>query len=567
MKQNNILSWFSVLAILLVVFNGAANAVQSKNPVEVKIDSLLSVMTLEEKVGQLVQYAGKWEMTGPVPEGRGEQELLNKIKNGLVGSMLNVTGSEAIRKAQELAVENSRLGIPMIFGYDVIHGYKTMFPIPLAETSSWDPDIAYKSSRIAAEESAAAGLNWTFAPMVDVSRDARWGRVMEGAGEDPYLGAQFAAARVRGFQGEDLSDNNTIAACAKHFAAYGFVEGGRDYNTVIVDEFTLQNVIFPPFKACVDAGVATFMNAFNILNGVPCTASEYLQRDILKNEWNFEGFVVSDWGSISEITKHGVAENKKEAAHLAITAGSDMDMEGNCYASSLKELVDDGDVDIKLINDAVRRVLRVKFQLGLFDDPYKYCSEEREKNVIYSETNRSLAREVGRKSIVLLKNEGHILPLSKTGKNFAVIGQLAADKDSPLGSWRAKAIEGSAISLIEGVKNVNESNQISFAQGPVYIEEVPNFSEELKINYDDRSGLAEAVDLAQNSDIVVLCLGENCYQTGEGRSQVDIGFKGLQMELLEKIAEVNKNIVLVLMNGRPLDLTNVVDKVPAIVEA
>ena len=328
-----------------------------------RIDSLLSSMTLEEKIGQLNQYSNSFDITGPAATDGAGKARLDRVRAGLVGSMLNVCGAEETRRAQKVAVENSRLGIPMIFGFDVIHGYKTMFPVPLGESASWDMEAIELSARIAATEAAAAGLHWTFAPMVDISRDARWGRVMEGAGEDPYLGGKIAAARVRGFQGEDMATNDTIAACAKHFAAYGFAEAGRDYNIADISDHTLRNIVLPPFKAALDAGVATFMNGFNEIGGVPVTGSSYLQRDILKGEWGFEGFVVSDWGSIGEMRDHGVVADLKQAAALAIAAGSDMDMESDAYTGHLAELIKSNVISKDLLDDAVRRVLKVKFQL------------------------------------------------------------------------------------------------------------------------------------------------------------------------------------------------------------
>lgn len=563
MKQSFI--FLILIGLTLISFKSKS---QSDQAVEAKITDLISKMTLDEKMGQLNQYTSQWEMTGPAPLGMNQQRMLEMIKTGQVGSMLNVTGAEATRNAQKLAMENSRLKIPMIFGYDVIHGYQTMFPIPLAEAASWEPELARKSSRIAAIESSAAGLHWTFAPMVDIARDARWGRVMEGAGEDTYLGSLFAAARVRGFQGDDLSANNTVAACVKHFAGYGFSESGRDYNTVDISESTLRNIVLPPFKAAADAGAATFMNAFNEIGGVPSTANSHLLRDILKGEWNFDGFVVSDWNSVGELLTHGVAADRKEAAKLAITAGTDMDMEGYSYVPNLKKLVEEGTVDVKLVDDAVRRVLRIKYRLGLFDDPYKYCDETREKKSILTKENLQVAREIAKRSIVLLKNEGQLLPLRKDNQKIAIIGELAADKDVPLGSWRAKAIAGSAVSLLEGMTGaVAKPTNITFEKGPVYVSGKSLFSAPLEFNSTDRAGIAEAVKIAKNADVVVLALGENCFQTGEGRSQTDITMKGLQQELLEAVCAVNKNVVVVLMNGRPLDISWMAKNVPSIVEA
>ncbi len=358
------------------------NSFNNKEIINKKVDSLINIMTLDEKIGQMNQYNGFWDVTGPSPKNGDAKIKYNNLKKGLVGSMLNVRGVSDITALQKIVVEETRLGIPLIIGNDVIHGYKTLSPIPLAEAASWDMEEIENSARVAALEASAAGTNWTFAPMVDISRDARWGRVMEGAGEDPYLGSLVAAARVRGFQGKDLSKHNTIAATAKHFAAYGFSESGRDYNTVDISKNTLYNVIFPPFIATVDEGVRTFMNSFNELNGIPATGNSFLQRDILKGEWNFDGFVISDWGSITEMIPHGYAKDKVHATELALKAGSDMDMESHLYVKKLKELVNSKKVDISLINDAVSRILRVKFELGLFDDPYRYLDAERERKII-----------------------------------------------------------------------------------------------------------------------------------------------------------------------------------------
>ncbi len=560
-----ILIW-AIISITYIPKNAFAN--HPADPViEKKIDDLLAKMTLDEKIGQLNQYTSRWEMTGPAPANTDSMAFYRMVKEGKIGSMLNVTGAEATRRLQAWAVDSSRLGIPLILGYDVIHGFKTMFPIPLAEAASWEPEMAKLSSKVAAEEASAAGLHWTFAPMVDIARDARWGRIMEGSGEDPYLGAKMAYARVKGFQGDDLSDINTIAACTKHFAAYGFAEAGRDYNSVEIGEPTLRNTVLPPFKATVDAGVATFMNSFNTINGLPATANSHIQRDILKGEWGFDGFVVSDWNSIGELLTHGVAANKSEAAKLAITAGSDMDMEGNVYIQALKALVEEGSVDISKVDDAVRRILRIKFKLGLFDDPYKYSNTERENEVILSKKNMAASREVARKSIVLLKNENNLLPLSKNGKKIVVIGELAESKDVPLGSWRAQAVTNSGVSLLEGIKNAVVSSDVTFENGPAFVVGQRSFSSGLKFNTTNHSGIAEAKTAAQSADVVVIALGEDCFQTGEGRSQADISLKGLQQELLEEIYSVNKNVVVVLMNGRPLEINWMAENIPAIVEA
>jgi len=535
--------------------------------VEARIDVLLGQMTLEEKVGQMNQYSSFHDLTGPAPEEERARARLDDLKAGRVGSMLNVLGAEATRAAQKEAVEGSRLGIPLIFGYDVIHGYRTIFPVPLGEAASWDLEAIEASARVAATEAAAAGVHWTFAPMVDICRDARWGRIMEGAGEDPFLGARIAAARVRGFQGASLSDLDSIAACAKHYAAYGLAEGGRDYNTVDISEQTLRNVVLPPFHAAEEAGVATFMNSFNEIGGVPSTASVHLQREILKGEWGFEGFVVSDWGSIGELVAHGVAADLTQAAQLAVEAGSDMDMEAQAYVSHLVELVESGRVEEARVDDAVRRILRIKFALGLFDDPYRYSDSEREKALLLTEEHLAAARDVARKSIVLLKNEGGILPLEKGG-TIAVIGPFAADKNAALGSWRGQAIPDSAVSLVEGIQAaVGSDATVLHAEGVPLIAGTQDFGAAPTFVEDDRSGFPAALDAARRADVVVLALGEGAFQSGEARSQADIGLKGLQDELLREVLAVNENVVVVLTAGRPLVITHVAGSAPAILNA
>ncbi len=539
----------------------------SISEVDLKVKNLLSQMTLEEKIGQMNQYNGFYDATGPAPDGGDQKKKYENVKNGLVGSMLNVRGVDEVRAFQKLAVEESRLGIPIIFGFDVIHGYKTIFPIPLAESASWDLNIIEKSARMSAKEASAAGLNWTFAPMVDITRDARWGRVMEGAGEDPYLGSLIAAARVKGFQGTDLSSYETIASTAKHFAAYGFSESGRDYNTVDIGINTLHNIVLPPFKATVDAGVKTFMNSFNDLNGIPATADKYLQREILKGDWNFDGFVVSDWGSLREMIDHGFARDRKHAGELALNGGSDMDMESYIYLDHIKELLNEGKVKISQIDDAVSRILRVKYELGLFDDPYKYLDSEREKNVTGSKEILDATLEVANHSIVLLKNEGNILPLKKNGQKIAIIGPLADDKNSPLGNWRTAAENNSAVSVLEAMTEY-KGNKISHAKGVKLVNKIPDgFHEEVSINETDKTGIQNAKRIARDADIVVMVLGEYGFQSGEGRSRTNLDLPGFQQELLEEVFKVNKNIVMVLMNGRPLVLNWHDENLPAIVEA
>ena len=564
---------YCIILIVILTLNGCqtnTNNINSKiDIINTKVDSLLNIMTLDEKIGQMNQYNGFWDVTGPAPKNGDAKLKFNNLKKGLVGSMLNVRGVKEITALQKIAVEETRLGIPLIIGNDVIHGYKTLSPIPLAEAASWDLKEIENSARIAAREASAAGTNWTFAPMVDISRDARWGRVMEGAGEDPFLGSLIAAARVRGFQGEDLSEHNTIAATAKHFAGYGFAESGRDYNTVDISKNTLYNIIFPPFMASVDAGVRTFMNGFNELDGVPVTGSSFLQRDVLKGNWKFDGFVISDWGSIKEMIPHGYARDGEHATELAIKAGSDMDMESHLYIKKIKGLIESKKLDIKLIDDAVSRILRVKFELGLFEDPYKYLDAEREKEVLYHPDNQKGVLEMAKKSIVLLKNDNQLLPLKKKNQTIALIGALANDNNSPLGNWRTNSDNNTAITVLEGMK-AYPNNTLIYSKGAdvnLNTGGIVKFHEKVEINENDKSGFNAAKNTARNADVVIMVLGEDGFQSGEGRSRSDIGIPGVQQELLEEVYKVNKNIVLVLMNGRPLNINWADNNIPSIVEA
>lgn len=537
-----------------------------KQDIEQKIDQLLAKMTLEEKVGQMNQYNGFWDVTGPTPKEGNAATKYEHLRKGWVGSMLTVRGVKEVRAVQKIAVEETRLGIPLIIGFDVIHGYKTLSPIPLAEAASWDMEAIRHSAEVAAGEASASGINWTFGPNVDISRDARWGRVMEGAGEDPYLGSKVAIARVKGFQGDDLSLPTTIAACAKHFAAYGFAEAGRDYNTVDIGNATLYNTVLPPFKAANDAGVRTYMNSFNILNGVPATGNSFLQRDILKGKWGFDGFVITDWASIREMIAHGYAADGAEASLKAVTAGADMDMESHLYVYELVKLVNEGKVDVALIDDAVRRILRVKYELGLFDDPYRYCDEKREKATINSKANHEAVLDMAKKSIVLLKNEKNLLPLKKNGQKIALIGALANDKNSPLGSWRIASDDNTAISVLEGMQQY-KGNTLTYEKGADLTIGKTTFLDEIVYNTTDKSGFDAAKKAAAGADVVVMVLGEHGFSSGEGRSRTDLDLPGVQQELLEEIYKVNPNIVLVLNNGRPLALPWAAEHIPIIVEA
>ncbi len=555
------------LQLLLIVLAFISCSKSEPESIDSKIDKLLSEMTLEEKIGQLNQYSNPYLSTGAgAANDPANVNYDNQIRDGKVGSFLNVLGAEETMRLQKIAVEESRLGIPLIFAYDVIHGYKTMFPIPLGETASFDRKAMEHGARIAAIESAANGLHWTFAPMIDVSRDPRWGRIMEGAGEDTYLTTEAGLARIRGFQGDDLSKNNTIAACAKHFVAYGAAIGGRDYNGVDMSERTLHDVYFPPFKAAAEAGVATFMSSFNTVGGEPASGSKWLMTDVLRKEWNYKGFVVSDWASVKELLYHKSATDDKEAAFMGLNAGIDMDMMGNLYIDHAKTLVDEGKIDIKQIDEMVRYILTIKFKLGLFDNPYQYCDVKRQKELTYTPEHLAASRDVAKRSIVLLKNKNQLLPLSKETKRIAVIGPLAADKDAPIGNWRAEAMDSSAVSLLEGIKiAVGNRATVNYAEGcKLAINKKSGFFVPVEVNTTDRSGFAKAIQTAQNSDVVVMALGETAYMSGECRSYADISLKGLQLELLQAIRKTGKPIILTLFTGRPLVLTDVVEHTDAI---
>ena len=519
--------------------------------IDQKVDALLKQMTLEEKIGQLNQYTGDNAATGPITINPNKQF---EIKSGLIGSMLNILGTQHTRQYQELAMQ-SRLKIPLLFGQDVIHGYKTTFPLPLAEAASWDLAAMELSARIAATEASASGIHWTFAPMVDISRDQRWGRVMEGAGEDTYLGSKIAYARVKGFQGK-LGDVNSVMACVKHFAAYGAAVGGRDYNSVDMSARMLWETYLPPFKAALDAGTATFMNSFNDLNGITATGNKYLQRDILKGKWNFKGFVVSDWGSIGEMVNHGFAKDNKEAALQAITAGSDMDMESNAYRYNLAQLVKEKKVSIALIEDAVKRILRKKFELGLFDDPYKYCNPEREQAALNNPEHRKAARDIAAKSIVLLKNEKNLLPLSKETKTIAFIGPLVKERKQNMGFWSVELpdvdYDKHIVSQWDGVQNkVGNAVKLLYAKG-------------CEIEGDNKDGFAEAVAVANQSDVVILSIGERRDMSGEAKSRSNLRLPGVQEELIKAIQATGKPIVVLINAGRPLIFNYTADTVPAI---
>ena len=525
----------------------------AQKTIDHKVDSVLKLMTLEEKVGQMNQYNGDWSATGPItPEG----DKQDQIRKGMVGSMLNVTGVEHTTALQKIAMQ-SRLKIPLIFGQDIIHGYRTIFPIPLGEAASWDLKAIQQSARIAATEASAAGVQWTFAPMVDIARDPRWGRVMEGAGEDPYLGSQIARARVLGFQGKGLGNTDALMACAKHFAAYGAAIGGRDYNSVDMSLLTLWNVYLPPFKAAEEAGAATFMNSFNTLNGIPATGNQYLQRDILKGKWKFKGFVVSDWNSIGEMIPHGFAKDHAQAAQEAITAGNDMDMESRSYIQHLAHLVRTGKVNIQLVDDAVRRILKKKFELGLFDDPYKFSNAQREKAQWNNPANLQVEKSMAEKSVVLLKNSGQLLPLNREqlkGKTIALIGPLVKSVRQNLGFWSYSWPDDSLriVSTWDGISDkIGQDVHMIYARG-------------CSISDTSRSGFKAAVETAEKADIVIMDVGEAADMSGEAKSRSNIDLPGVQEDLIRAVYKTGKPVIVLINAGRPLVFNWTAQHVPAI---
>jgi beta-glucosidase len=507
-------------------------------------------MTLDEKIGQLTLFTSDYDVTGPTIR----ENYKEDIKAGRVGAIFNAFGADYTRKLQEIAVKETRLHIPLLFGYDVIHGHRTIFPISLGEAASWDLVGIQQSARIAADEASAEGLHWTFAPMCDVSRDPRWGRMSEGAGEDTYLGARIAEARVKGFQGDGIGQLNSVMACVKHFAAYGAAQAGRDYHTTDMSDRVLREVYLPPYKAAIDAGAATVMTSFNEIDGVPASGNKYLMTDILRSEWKFDGFVVTDYTSIMEMIPHGIAEDTASAAALALEAGVDMDMQAGFYDDALAKLVKDGKLKESLIDDAVRRILHKKFELGLFADPYRYSNTEREKTTVMKKEHLDAARDISRKSVVLLKNENQVLPLSKSAKRIAVIGPLADARREMIGSWSAAGDWKKSVTLLEGIKaSVSPSTQVVYARGS-------------NINDDTTKYIAQAVQAAKQADVVVLAVGEAAMMSGEAASRASLNLPGVQQELVEQIQKTGKPVVVVLMNGRPLTINWIDKNIPAILE-
>ncbi|NLI77722.1 MAG: glycosyl hydrolase [Candidatus Riflebacteria bacterium] len=530
---------------------GAAGLPAGGSSAEDRVEELLARMTLDEKIGQMTLFTSTWAQTGPVMDAG----YLDHIRSGKCGAVFNALTASYTRYLQTIAVRETRLGIPLLFGYDVIHGHRTIFPIPLAESCSWDLAAIERAARIAAIEAAAEGLHWTFAPMVDIARDPRWGRISEGAGEDTWLGCRIAEARVKGFQGDDLSRPDTIAACAKHFAAYGGAQAGRDYHTVDVSDRTLEEVYLPPFQACVRAGVRTFMTAFNEIAGIPCTGHRGLLTSLLRGRWAFTGLVVTDYTSINELVPHGFAADLAEAGQKAVLAGVDMDMQGGVFMNHLRRQVESGDVPLARIDEAVRSILRLKADLGLFDDPFRYCDEAREKRVVFCARHQAEARAIARKSMVLLKNDGATLPFPPGLRSLAVIGPLAEAQVDLLGNWHGAGDGGKVVSILQAVRErVGPGCEVRYAKG-------------CEVDGKGRSGFRAALEAARGADAVLLVLGERETMSGEAASRTDLDLPGVQNDLAEAVARLGRPTAAVLLNGRPLTLTRLDAAVPAILEA
>lgn len=524
-----------LLPLLCLGFSATAFASTGEAALQARIDALLGRMSLEEKVGQLVQYSNPHESTGPYSR----TNVLQEIRAGYCGTMLNVVGARETREMQEIAVRETRLGIPLLFGYDVVHGFKTTFPMNIGQAASWDLEAIEKSERIAAEEASAAGIHWVFAPMVDIARDPRWGRISEGSGEDVFLGSAIARARVRGFQGEDLARADSVIACVKHFAAYGAAQAGRDYSTTEIPEIALRETYLPPYRAAIEAGAGTVMAAFNDLNGVPCSANAFLMDQVLRREWGFRGFVVSDWASITQLRSHGIAAEGREAAKLALNAGLAIDMEGHEYRRHAADLAREGAVPGSKIDEHVSGILRAKFQLGLFENPYRNCDEAREKAATLRPESLAFARSFARETLVLLKNERSALPLKK-GARIAVVGPLADSKRDLIGNWQARGDEADAVSILTALREALPG-AVDFAQG-------------CQIQGDAMEGFPEARGAADKADVVVAVLGEKWNMTGEGNCRTNLDLPGNQAALLEELHKTGKPVVLVILAGRPLTL-------------
>ncbi|MEO0330168.1 MAG: beta-glucosidase BglX [Bacteroidota bacterium] len=550
----------------LLLLSGFGILSAQNSPFRAKADSIIALMTLEEKLGQLNLPVGGDITTGEAAS----SDVAGKIKAGHVGGLFNLKSVEQIREIQQVAVEESRLGIPLIFGMDVIHGYETMFPIPLGLSCSWDMDLIERTARVAAKEASASGICWTFSPMVDISRDPRWGRVSEGSGEDPYLGSQIAQAMVNGYQGEDLTAPSTIMACVKHFALYGAAEAGRDYNTTDMSRIKMYNDYFPPYKAAVDAGVASVMTSFNEVDGIPASANRWLMTEVLRNQWGLNGFVVTDYTAINEMTAHGIGDLKLVSAK-ALQAGVDMDMVGEGFLTTLQESLQAGDISEDQIDEACRRILIAKYELGLFDDPYRYCRKEEVEETVFSPEHRQEAREITAQTFVLLKNENNVLPLQNNAK-IALVGPLAKNRENMSGTWSVAANFPQSVSLYDGfTKAVIDSTAITYARGANFVEDSlleARFSIFGKPTYrDSRSAeemIDEALEASKDADVIVAAVGEAAEMSGESSSRTDINLPESQRKLLEALVETGKPVVMVLFTGRPLSITWADRNVPAI---
>jgi beta-glucosidase len=538
------------LALLALPAAPAAAQTKAAPSAEARIDALIARMTLEEKLGQLVQMPGGRQRT---PNSRINDDERARVRAGLVGSYINVAGAKESRDLQKIAVEESRLGIPLLFAMDIIHGYRTIFPVPLAMASSWDPAVLEKAGRVAAVEATASGLHWTFTPMVDIARDPRWGRIVEGAGEDPFLGSAVAVAQVRGLQGDDLTAHDSILATAKHFAAYGAAVGGRDYASADISERTLHEIYLPPFYAAARAGAGSFMTSFNDVGGAPVTANKALVRGILRDQWGYQGLVISDWMAVDELRNHGVAETGGDAAALALSASIDMDMASNLFPTQLAEKVKSDPSLLPYVDEAVRRVLMTKAKLGLFDNPYKRSDVRREARSMLTAKHRAAAREAALRSIVLLKNEGNLLPLSSAVRRIAVVGALADDANSHLGSWRARGEVEQVRPFLPALRAALPGAQITYEAGA-------------SPKSDDASGIARAVEAARASDLVLLVVGEDFDLSGEARSRSDLALPGAQQALADALLDTGKPVIVLLMNGRPLAIPELAERAPAILE-
>ncbi len=541
---------FTIALLFLISCSQKTTSKMVSLPKDPFIEKLMSQMTLDEKLGQMTLYTTDWESTGPTIRGGYE----NDIKTGKCGALFNSHTVEFTTRLQKIAMEESRLKIPLLFGYDVIHGYKTIFPIPLGEAASWDLTAIEKSAYIMSKEAAASGLHWTFAPMVDVCREPRWGRVMEGSGEDAYLGSRIAEARVKGIQGEGFDKADRLVACVKHFAAYGAPIAGRDYNSVELSERVFREVYLPPYKAAIDAGAMTVMTSFNDYNGVPASGSKYLLTDILRKEWGFNGFVVTDYTSINEMVAHGVVKDETDAGILAINAGVDMDMQGAIFQEKIKTGINDGRIKMKQIDQSVRNILHIKKKLGLFENPYKYSDKSRETNTILAKENLEASRDIAKKSIVLLKNNG-ILPIKKGVKKILMVGPLADDKNNLIGAWSGSGEGRHCVSLLEGMRQNLKAIDITI-----------EYIKGCEIEGNDKSSFDQVLTKARAADLVILAIGEHKELSGEAASRAMIRVPGVQEDLLDQLKTVGKPIVTVLMNGRPLLLGNVDQKSDALLE-